>query len=938
MSGDAHSEHGGGACCGACAGGPPPLAAPSPRAGLPFLPYRVGRFADFKAAMLAAIGRQPTLVELKTRRDDDPTIALCDAWAVALDVLTFYQERGAQELFLRTAVERRSLLELARLVGYKLRPGVAAETWLAFELDPNEGSPTGLTLPPGVRAQSLPAGPEELPQSFETLAPLVARPAWNALRPRRTAPQTLTAASRSFYLEGVTSGLAPGHRLLLAVTANSTQRRVPLEVLRVEVEAALNRTLVVCEADASPPTVVHPELGDHVGLGLDRLPPIFRERLGGGAFFRQGVADRVSDLEAVALDSGPSVTFGSAGVLRVQAQSLGLGRHLDALGAAVTAAQVQHRPPAAHVVANATGVLPAAPDGVYALRATAGIFGRQAPRWSTLPAETRSPYTNWDNGLEIFRSSLSGAASKDAVHLERELPALRRGHWLLLEQRGKETLVLRVGAADPESVAEMALSGAATRLQLFDPATLAEIDYETKLDGFEVRGSMVHTQSELLTLAELPIEVLPAGTTALALERTVLDLERGRTLLVRGKLRDLPTQTEAEAVTLDAIEPGATETLLRLQGSLVHSYLLQTVEILANVARASHGESVAEVIGSGDGAAPFQRFALRHNPLTYVSSEAPSGGDSTLEVWVDGTRWREESGFYPLGARDRAFVVEQDDAGKSRVLFGDGERGARLPTGSENVVASYRHGLGVAGHVAAGAISLLATRPLGVRGVVNPLPSRGGQDAERRDDARRNMPRSVLTLGRVVSLRDYEDFAAAFAGIGKARADWAWQGDRRLVYLSVLDAEGAPPDPELLQKLRGALDAARDHGRPVRLAAAEVLPFWVEAKLKTAPDRRFADVREAAERKLRERFGFAARQLGQRLHFSELLAALHEVPGVVAVDLDRAHTPGAADTADALGLRSLPARYLRATRTVAPAQMLVLDPASEGPVALTPMA
>ena len=50
-------------------------------------------------------------------------------------MLTFYQERIANESYLRTAVERVSLQEMGKLVGYRLRPGVAAETWLAFALE-----------------------------------------------------------------------------------------------------------------------------------------------------------------------------------------------------------------------------------------------------------------------------------------------------------------------------------------------------------------------------------------------------------------------------------------------------------------------------------------------------------------------------------------------------------------------------------------------------------------------------------------------------------------------------------------------------------------------------------------------------------------------------------------------------------------------------------
>ena len=46
-------------------------------------------------------------------------------------------------------------------------------------------------------------------------------------------------------------------------------------------------------------------------------------------------------------------------------------------------------------------------------------------------------------------------------------------------------------------------------------------------------------------------------------------------------------------------------------------------------------------------------------------------------------------------------------------------------------------------------------------------------------DARQNAPFTVLTLERVVSLQDYEDFARAYPGIAKALATWTWDGRKR---------------------------------------------------------------------------------------------------------------------------------------------------------------
>src|SRR5205814_9251137 len=159
----------------------------SNRPGLNALSYRIGTHAsfletmkaclsnleltpeDFDSAAGSANGRLRPLLNLTTRAESDPAIALLDAWALVADVLAFYQERIANEGFLRTAVERRSILELARLIGYELRPGVSASTYLAFDLEKGHEA----EIPAGTRAQSMPVA-GQLPQSFETSTPVTA--------------------------------------------------------------------------------------------------------------------------------------------------------------------------------------------------------------------------------------------------------------------------------------------------------------------------------------------------------------------------------------------------------------------------------------------------------------------------------------------------------------------------------------------------------------------------------------------------------------------------------------------------------------------------------------------------------------------------------------------------------------------------------------------
>ncbi|MFI5177516.1 MAG: putative baseplate assembly protein, partial [Vicinamibacterales bacterium] len=236
--------------CGCCAGVSveTPMAVVN-RPGLSAIAYRIGTHARFKTSMLARLSESglPALARLKTREDDDFTIALIDAWAIVLDVLTFYQERIANESYLRTATERGSIIDLARLIGYELRPGVAASTYLAFTLDSGPGAPESLTIDTRVRAQSIP-GPGETPQSFETVEAIAARPEWNTLLPQQTALRYPVFGNVEMYLAGTATNLKPGDPILIVGAERASDKDSEnweiRRVSKVEPDATHKRTRV----------------------------------------------------------------------------------------------------------------------------------------------------------------------------------------------------------------------------------------------------------------------------------------------------------------------------------------------------------------------------------------------------------------------------------------------------------------------------------------------------------------------------------------------------------------------------------------------------------------------------------------------------------------------------------------------------------------------
>jgi Baseplate J-like protein len=223
--------------CGCCELPPSTPLAVFNRPGLSAIAFRTGTYATFRQSMLQRIARTPALSALRTRADDDYAITVLDLWATIADILTFYQERIANEGFLRTARLRDSILRMARLLDYQLRPGVAATTVLAFTLDRD----AALRIPIGLRVQSVPAD-EERPQIFETLESIQATAALNRVR-IVPAPEGFNPLERGAVSAVLAPGpgslaaaaaIAPGNRILLFASGSGEREELTVRALQTD--------------------------------------------------------------------------------------------------------------------------------------------------------------------------------------------------------------------------------------------------------------------------------------------------------------------------------------------------------------------------------------------------------------------------------------------------------------------------------------------------------------------------------------------------------------------------------------------------------------------------------------------------------------------------------------------------------------------------------
>jgi hypothetical protein len=332
-------------------------------------------------------------------------------------------------------------------------------------------------------------------------------------------------------------------------------------------------------------------------------------------------------------------------------------------------------------------------------------------------------------------------------------------------------------------------------------------------------------------------------------------------------------------------------TLIVLQSNLQNCYDRYSTTVNANVGLATQGQSVAEIMGSGSASTPNQNFNLKQTPLTFVQAPTPTGRQSTLQVQANGTVWSEVPSLYQQGPSQQVFATLNQPGGNTEVLFGDGVEGSTLPTGQNNILANYRIGLGSAGNVAAGAVSSLIDRPLGVSGVINRGPATGGQNPDSIDDIRANAPQTVMTLGRAVSITDYQSYASTFAGISKAYSLWIPSGPARGVFLTVAGVGGAA----LLSgnpTLNNLTTSLQNYGNPlVPLTVITFLEtlFGLTANLQYAANITTNAAQLAVQAQVLQAlyaaFSFAQRTFGQGVSADEVAAVIQGVPGVVAVNV-----------------------------------------------------
>ena len=728
--------------------------------GLDAIDYRGGDYTSFRHALLLSSAGETQLVNWRPSAQGDLALQIVEWWAYLADILTLYDERIANESYLRTADLPESLNRLIRTLGYRPRPGIGAHGVVAALAS----GPRPATIPAGFQIQSKP-GPGAQPQIFEA---------------------------------------------------------------RVEKALALND-----DVPADPP-------------GDGSLAP------SGG--------------QAGALLAGTVTSVKAGDELLVLARSWpGSG------GFALTkAASVEHRK-GPH----------GDPETFIAFADNlSSLSDPQAADYRLLAAPlTTRPYPfTADAGL-VFTST--------SVHLDSVVRGIAPGSPVLFEGAGTSpTLVAPTSVTETVWYANGSSSNpggqpASPTVPIPIPHTVlgfASISNASTWDSGKGSAVIHHSWREVRTMIARPASGLAgvSETTLTPAGSAAFPLADGTEVLLADGGGNGATGT---------VEQGGSSTQISIQG-LADSdgdapTLSTPLRVLFDAVPVSRGATVAnEVLGSGDAASADQEFTLRKSPLTYLQSGA--GYASTLQVWVDGVEWTEAPSFYGQAKNARIFVTREDDQGVTYVMFGDGVEGARLPSGSGNVVATYRYGSG-AQAPAAGTLNVVVKPLPGLKKIVDPLAVGGGADPDPPDQIRRYAPGSVLTFGRAISVDDYEVIAAQAPGVARARAYWSWDaGLQRALPTVYVGDDGAA-----LQAARDALAGSDDPNRSLAVKAATPVDLLVWFSVEQDPAHIWDNVKAGVQAALADPqaglLGTGRVRIGASLFRSRIAEACLAVPGVVAI-------------------------------------------------------
>lgn len=771
----------------------------------------------------------PELRNWTHRAPDDPAVALLEGASMLGDILTFYQETYANEAYLRTARWRESIADLVRLLGYRLSPAVGGNAVFAFEFKKDQPVVIPASFPLKATLEELPK-----PAEFETTAAITAYPwlnRFNLFRPLEDGDTT--PATTEFYISYPEQLLEPidlkvGDRLMVGdsdLAALFGASSLP------------NAEIVIVDSISQ----LHGRKTYKIKGNLKRT-----SNIGGLYAFRLGR------------------TFHHFG-------SNHPGVNFDAYQGATSATMIDSNKPVTstatvNTTTNTTTTSSTIPKAFVPLvkplfedlsdpTVSLGLSNLEFP----IDSEVKDLAANTAMIFEFGYLNSYRETYLPHIYMIRAIKDVRSSAltWGMISGT---TSIVTVSESLNSGITDPYLGGE-------NPAWMYILD------------ALIHeVTSPFFTLLRAKRETTATSGNKLNFYGTAKQVA---TLKDRRIMLQYPN-AEPEILTVTDIHayPAAgTEAIPQLHEITLAANVdyadfpnaKPLVTVFGNLVDADEGKTLPETpIGSGNANLVFQNFKLPKAPLTYhiVSENTPSETPE-IEIYVGGRQWKQVDSLFGHGKVEQIYIVREDAEGNSWVQFGDGKTGARLASGVNNVTAVFRIGDGAYGPLKPDTKVQAAAKLKNLDKIGMPSDATGGAPPEDGENARNAAPGKVQSLGRVVSLKDFEDEAAAIPGVASASATWQLVGNVPAVVVTVLMETGRSTEIAAVRETLSSYNTQRGAGRhAVDAVPGKRLYVIVSVEYALKPTYRAELVEPAIRRALGVNFGKTTREEDQAGLFS----------------------------------------------------------------------
>jgi hypothetical protein len=878
---------------------------PDNRPGLSHIGYRIGTYAQIREYLLRNLDKTGNLSAWTHRGADDPGIALLEGAAILGDILTFYQELYANEAYLRTAQWRESIADLARLLGYRLSPGVGGLATFAFEIKGTEP----VTIPAGFPVKAEVEGLDK-PADFETGEEATAYPwlsKFNLFAPLAS-PQ-ISSAITEFFIESPNQLNAAslvtfkaGDRLMLgeADSANNPKRLNKAEIVIVDSVRELHGIKVFkikgkLKRSGSVQKLAAYKLGrsfHHFGHNGPRTMTKPPDKVSSTVTIKSATQTEVeSELpKQINISFYRSIAGNTESTQSSSGSGFYIGNLLQGLGGFNQNMQYQY---------------------MY------GNFGNSGFMQSM-------PGFNIDIS-QAFKPTLivEPTLGKTEFPLDAEVQDLPPGVTLLIQSQlhkssaggtnDEFTLIRTITNIKTSSMTWGVSTGTSSLLTLNEAL-------DTSTDTYiymDIRETQFHeTVSPLLSLRAVLQDASPSGKNILNFYGTY---EQAKNLLGRNlmfvKEGSAPLTVHVKSVAAPSATDGLHPLLHKVEidrNDLAYADFPNAppfpYTVYGNIVEATQGKTETQAtLGNGDSRLVFQNFKIPKSPLTYLLSTSETPPEvPELEIYVNNRLWKRVSSFFGRRADEEIYIVREDAEDNSWVQFGDGKTGARLPSGIKNVVAKYRTGTGAFGAQKDKTKVQAGGKLDGLDKIQMPDVAAGGSLPEDGENAREAAPGKIQSLGRLVSLKDFESETIAMSGVTKVSAAWKLINNIPEVVIIVLMDTGRDAELAAVQETLDGYNKSRGPNRfPV--SAQKGLRKHVAIHATFGYDSTYLeeDVRHAVEKALGINsgepnaeddqtglFSLRRRSFGQSEYATSIAGIIQQVEGVVWAQVKRFQSLG----------------------------------------------